>query len=60
VGVILLTGLAIYLTLRAAEPLHRLLGSTGIHVFSRIMGLVLLALAVQFVLDGWREFSSSL
>lgn len=57
-GVILLTGLAIYLTLRAAETLHRLLGSTGIHVLSRIMGLVLLALAVQFVLDGWREFNS--
>lgn len=56
VGIIIATGLVIFLTLRGAELLHRLLGRTGIHVLSRIMGLVLLALAVQFILDGWREF----
>ena len=51
-AVILVTGLITYIILRLAETLHRWLGQTGIHVVSRILGLVLLAIAVQFVLDG--------
>jgi multiple antibiotic resistance protein len=51
---IVITALASYLVLLLAEPLHRGLGRTGIHVFSRIMGLVLAGIAVQFVLDGLR------
>jgi multiple antibiotic resistance protein len=51
---IILAGALVYLVLRLAEPLHRLLGRTGIHVASRLLGLVLLALAVQFILDGFR------
>jgi multiple antibiotic resistance protein len=50
-----ITGLSIYIVLRMAEPLHRWLGQTGIHVFSRILGLILAAVAVQFVLDGLRD-----
>jgi multiple antibiotic resistance protein len=53
-GAILLTGGAIYGTLLLAEPLHRRLGRTGIHVLSRVLGLILAAIAVQFVLDGLR------
>jgi multiple antibiotic resistance protein len=53
-GAIVLTGGAIYGTLLLAKPLHRGLGRTGIHVFSRILGLILAAIAVQFVLDGLR------
>ena len=49
---ILLTGLVIYVTLRLAEPLSWGLGKTGIQVFSRVLGLILAAIAVQFVLDG--------
>jgi multiple antibiotic resistance protein len=49
---ILLTGMVIYVTLRMAEPLSRGLGKTGIQVFSRVLGLILAALAVQFLLDG--------
>jgi multiple antibiotic resistance protein len=49
---ILLTGLVTYLTLLLAEPLLRGLGRTGIHVFTRVLGLVLATIAVQFVLDG--------
>ena len=49
---ILVTGVACYATLRLAEPVYRGLGRTGINIFSRVFGLVLAALAVQFVLDG--------
>jgi multiple antibiotic resistance protein len=50
--VILVVGLISYAALRLAEPLHHLLGRTGIHVISRILGLVVLAIGVQLVLDG--------
>jgi multiple antibiotic resistance protein len=49
---IFLTGFASYMTLRLAEPLYRGVGQTGIHVFGRGFGLILAAIAVQFVLDG--------
>lgn len=53
-GAIAVTGLVSYLSLRMAEPLHKWLGSTGIRVFSRVLGLLLAAIAVQFVLNGVR------
>lgn len=51
---ILVTGASIYVTLRLAEPFYRLLGQTGIHVLTRVLGLVLATIAVQFMLDGIR------
>ncbi|OWK41628.1 MarC family protein [Fimbriiglobus ruber] len=47
-----LTGVVCYFTLRLAAPIQRRLGTTGIHVFGRVLGLVLAGIAVQFVLDG--------
>jgi multiple antibiotic resistance protein len=50
-----LTGAISYATLRLADPIQRRLGTTGIHVLGRILGLVLAGIAVQFVLDGLGE-----
>lgn len=40
------------LALLTASHIHRLLGVTGIHVIMRISGILLSALAVQFIFDG--------
>jgi multiple antibiotic resistance protein len=52
---IVLTGLISYFSLRLGEPLLGRLGKTGIRVVTRIMGLILAAVAVQFVFSGVRE-----
>ena len=44
--------LACYLAFRAAERISMLLGVTGRAVISRLLGIILAALAVQFVIDG--------
>ena len=52
---IAVTGIVSYVTLRVGEPLLGRLGKTGIRVITRIMGLLLAAVAVQFVLTGVKE-----
>ncbi len=46
--------LATYLFLLASPPLERLLGRTGTVVITRLLGMLLAALSVQFVIDGIR------
>jgi multiple antibiotic resistance protein len=41
-----------YLVLRASGRIARLLGQTGTNVVTRVLGLILSALAVQYVVDG--------
>jgi len=42
-----------YLLLRYSEPLVKIIGKQGSVVVSRIMGLVLVAIAVEFIKQGW-------
>lgn len=56
VGVMLTVLLMVYLCFLAASFFERLLGKTGIVVLTRILGMLLAALAVQFVLDGIKGF----
>jgi len=49
---IALTAVISFVTLSAASMLERRLGQTGMRILTRLMGLVLCAIAVQFILDG--------
>lgn len=51
-GVILLVYLIAWLILRTADQLMARLGEGKIHILTRVLGIVLAALAVQYVLDG--------
>lgn len=47
--------LVTYLFLLASPPLERALGRTGTIVITRLLGMLLAALSVQFVIDGVRQ-----
>ncbi len=55
-GVLVAYGLVIagatVLAFRAARPIAKLMGKTGINVMTRLMGLILAALAVEVMADG--------
>ena len=44
--------LATWLCMRGSTFLLRIISNTGIHVTSRLLGIILAALAVQFVING--------
>lgn len=54
-GSVALTAVISYVTLRLGERLVAFLGRTGIRVVTRIMGLLLAAVATQFVVTGIKE-----
>ena len=57
IHLVMLAVLAVVLVLMlAAGLLERGLGETGINVLTRLLGMLLAALAVQFVLDGLADF----
>jgi multiple antibiotic resistance protein len=45
-------GVAVYLAFRASGRIARVLGRTGINVMTRLMGLILAAMAVEIMADG--------
>jgi multiple antibiotic resistance protein len=52
---IALTCVASYAMLVAADRISRLLGVTGLSVMNRVIGLIIGAIAVQFMFDGLRD-----
>jgi multiple antibiotic resistance protein len=55
VGAVLLTCVISWLLLRGAAAAERLLPRTTLHVIERVMGLLLAAVAVEFIAGGVRE-----
>lgn len=53
---IVLTAYVSFLVLAGADRVRRVLGETGIRILMRLMGLLLVALAVQFVANGLIDF----
>ena len=52
VGYGVVIGLATYAAFSASGRIAKLLGSTGINVMTRLMGLILAAMAVELLADG--------
>jgi len=52
VGYGVVVGVAVFLAFRASGRIARLLGTTGINIMTRLMGLILAALAVEIMADG--------
>src|SRR5215469_5069716 len=53
---IVVTSFAAFLVLAAAGRVRRYMGETGIRILMRLMGLLLVALAVQFIANGLIDF----
>jgi len=49
VGIIALVVICLWIALRLAGPTKRILGTTGINVVTRLLGLILMAVAVEFI-----------
>ncbi|HSM98838.1 MAG TPA: MarC family protein [Gallionella sp.] len=54
VGIVGVT-VIVWLVLRLAEPIGERLGTGGLNIATRVMGLILAAMAVQFMADGMLE-----
>lgn len=52
---ILAVAVIVWIVLRLAEPIGERLGTGGLNIATRVMGLILAAMAVQFMADGMLE-----
>jgi multiple antibiotic resistance protein len=52
---ILLNVVIAFIALRSATTIARFLRESGMRVFTRVMGLILAAIAVQFILTGIKD-----
>jgi multiple antibiotic resistance protein len=55
IGCCVITALIVWLALRLGVPTAKMLGKTGINIITRIMGLLLAAIAVEFITNGLME-----
>lgn len=54
VAVIAIVAAVVYTALRLAAPIGTALGTTGMHILVRVMGLILAAIGVEFIVGGLR------
>jgi multiple antibiotic resistance protein len=52
---IAVTSMASYAVLAAADRVRKYLGQTGIRIMMRFMGLLLMGVAIQFILNGFTD-----
>lgn len=57
IGVMLAVIAVVFAFFQLATPMEKVLGNTGINVVTRILGMLLAALSVQFVLDGIQDMA---
>ncbi len=55
VGVILVSALLVWITLRAAPLLFKALGRGGLKAISRIMGFIVMSIAIEYIISGITE-----
>jgi MarC family membrane protein len=60
VGVVVANAAIVYVTFRAASPLQRGIGVSGMNIVVRIMGLILAAIAMDMIVTGLRGAFPSL
>lgn len=48
-------GITVFITLLAANPISHYLGKTGVNIATRLMGLLLAAVAVEFIAKGAKK-----
>jgi multiple antibiotic resistance protein len=58
IGSIAVTALICFLVLGSATKVASVLGETGIRILVRIMGLLLVALAVQYFVNGLQDLGA--
>ncbi len=56
IGVMLFVVAMVFLMYLTSGAVARLLGKTGLNVLTRLLGMLLAALSVQFILDGLKAF----
>ncbi|MCP4315587.1 MAG: MarC family protein [Hyphomicrobiales bacterium] len=59
IGILLVVVTALFVAFLIANRLERLLGETGTAILTRLLGVLLAALSVQFVADGVKALASS-
>lgn len=55
IGLMLAVVVSTYVFLLAAPPLEKLLGRTGTLIITRLLGMLLAALSIQFIIDGIKQ-----
>jgi len=60
IAIIALVCLILWLVLRAASAIGRILGQTGLNIINRLFGLILAAIAVEIMANGLRQLFPAL